>query len=93
MVFVFLLVPIKREPRIAPAEADNPKTASVKNYWTWIAVIVGIPVAGGTIGLCVIIGTVGLLLSILSFVILRPLQVQLVAMIDSFLFLYQAQRA
>ena len=95
VVFLFLVYRIKREPVVAPVHADDPEAASVKNYWVWIAVLVGIlaTLIGSAIGLYAVLGTVGLLVAIAGFVVLRPLQVQLVAMIDSFLFIYQAQRA
>ncbi|GBG32428.1 Hypothetical Protein FCC1311_086532 [Hondaea fermentalgiana] len=75
--------------------AKNPESCLRDVFSHWLLAVGGIlaSLSGGAIGLYLISGTLGIIISMAAFVLVRPFIVQFQTLADRFLFLYDGVRA
>jgi len=99
IVFVFLCVRIYRCSGSMDAPVFSNQTSNFQkggrqfNFWLLAIGGILITLTGGTIGLYLIAGTVGIIISMLAFIMVRPFVVQFHTLVDGFLFLYDGVQA
>jgi len=97
VVFVFLLFRVKALPIVPKTHITDEEVQDTnkRSYANWMLSVGGVllTLAGGAVGLYLIDGTVGIVISLISFVAVRPFLVQFRTLTDGFLFLYNGQRA